>query len=918
MNWTPPTWPPVPYSDANWPVTWLRFETEYPNSGRRSRLVAHSGVPYVGTFTLAQRPTEKELGIVAADYLKQLHTFLTNRGLDPGFSTTMIDALSPDQVNAFQWLPLWPAFGQAISPLAAKLASWNLSRLSDHDLPASVIMVAAEVYDDLSNGGSPDLISLRSGIRVPMTVKVDGNDYTVTIRSVTAEFPAGENDFLTELANRPGVPNRDLMLASVSGQVHQLTYSDKNLEMIADQASVKQNTLSVNDVQFHPDQATLWENKPWTFTVRATAQGKDLGRQPQPLSYELVSTFRYDTIDANPRLVAVEKCPLVTHVAPEGGAMVFKKTPPGWKADPAAEYVWTDRRPTRTDDILDGFRSLFQLANTTDVSLEQAGYRICVCPGYVHGDLGAPPGSTKVVQLPNNHELPARRNAFSAVSAYYNCHRYFGLLSRFGLDPDLFVVQTQKKMQVFYRYGIFPGPGKSGRTINAQVTMDCSTAGKPFIHMNLALAELSRWARPNPPSWAQPLGISTSGRWVGHEIGHYLLAARLGQLEFDFAHSAGDAIAAVMFDPGSALADPPGNGVAESYRGITYPFVFTTRRHDRIVTMGWSWYGSLNRSVIENPPLSCKETKGYLTEQILSTTLFRLYKMLGGDSLNPDGTADVYLRRRASRMALFLLFRGIAGFAQSPSRAEMLELGLEEADWLSQLPVPVQDDDAAVDSDLWTGGTTHKAVRWAFEAQGMFPPDRTVRHSAPGQAPAVDIFVTDRRPRRERTQAGRIVYGRGAYAPVSLDWSPNARWLTKLDNIKVGNRGDSDAGDVHLRIWIGSVATAATPGRWDLEAQVTWLAVALELDLGTIAAGQRIDLLGNNDVQNVLASAPPVANKLILVLLEASCPNDRANTDPAAQLPSAAANDSAGLPVTPRALTDLVANDNNLGLLVIR
>ena len=918
MNGIPPTWPPAPYSNTNWPLTWLRLETEYPGSGRTSRLVAHSGVPYTGSFTLNHRPTAKELGAVAAKYLTELHELLKNRLGDHSFSISEIDALDPEKINAFNWLPLWPAFGQqAISPLTAKLASWNLSRLSDHDLPASVIMVAAEVFDINSDTEPPNLFSMRSGIRVPMTVKVDNDVYTVTIRSVTAEFPSGPNAFVSDLANRANVPDPSEMRSRVSTPVYELTYSDATLEKTATQADVRQNTLSVNDVQFHPVDVTNWKDGPWMFTVRAKAQGNDRGRYPHPLSYEVVSTFRYENLDAEPDLLAVEKRPLVTHAAPEGGAMVFEKTPPGWKVDPAADYVWNDRRPTRTDDILDSYRKLFQLANATDVSLEQDGYRIRVCPGYVHGDLGASPDSTKVVELPDNHDLQPRRNAFSAVSAYFNCHRYFGLLSRFGLDPDLFVVQTQKKLQVFYRYGIFPGPGKSGRTVNAQVTLDCRTPNKPYIHMNLALAELSRWARPNPPSWAQPLGIATSGRWVGHEIGHYLLAARLGQLEFDFAHSAGDAIAAVMFDPGSALADPSRNGVAESFRGVTYPFVFATRRHDRIVTMGWSWYGSLNRSVIENPPKSCEATKGYLTEQILSTTLFRLYRVLGGDSLQSDGTVDAYLRRRASRMTLFLLFRAIAGFAQSPSRAEMLELGLEEADWLSHLPAPVQDDGEAEDSDLWTGGTTHKAVRWAFEAQGMFPPDVTVRHSAPGRAPPVDIYVTDRRPHGEDTQAGHIAYGPGAYAPVSLEWAPAAGWAMDITHIQVGNRGRAIAADIKLRVWVGFAAKAATQGRWDLETQLTWPEQAQTLDLGSLASGQTIDLLSLADVQTVLNAAANVAGSFTLVLFEASCPNDRANTDPAALLPPATTKNGENLPKTPRALADLVANDNNLGLLIL-
>ncbi|GAB4532283.1 MAG: hypothetical protein Tsb0024_01160 [Ruegeria sp.] len=913
MPWTTPTWPNVPYNQPDWPDTWLRFEKEYSNAHQPSRLVSHPGVPYVATQTLSTRPTEADLGQVGLDYLTKLHDFLLARGHEPVYLKYAVDSLSGKFVNAFKWLPLWPKFRTPIEPSAVpRLASWNLSRAEDHDVPASVILVAAEVY------GGDNQISPRAGIRVPMTVEADGNTYTVRIRSATVEFPAGEDAFLTDLAARASPSSGPGMFLAVSAALERLYTGDDITEEIAKKAGVTQDSVTINDIQFHPQDLMNWQTSPWEFSIQATAHSSNPTRVPSPLGYAVRGVFRFDSIgeptpagvvkQSDTVLISVERTPLVTHAAPQGNAFVFAQTPPAWAAPAVEAYDWSKRRPTRDDGVLDRFRSLFELAPSAHVGLKSNGFRVCVCPGYAPEDAGQPPLTTKTVHLPNGHDLQPRRDTFSAVSAYFNCFRLFRLMKRFGLPPHLFNVRAQPEMLVFYRYGISPGPGKSGRTVNAQVKLDCKTQGKPVIHMNLALAELTKWDRPDPPARAQPLGIATSGRWIGHEFGHYLLAARLGQLEFDFAHSAGDAIAAIMSDPGSAVAEPPGNGVAASFRGITYPFVFATRRHDRIAEMGWAWYGSLNRSVIENPGADPCHTKGYLTEQILSTTLFRLYRALGGDTVQADGRADIPRRRRAAHMALFLLFQATAGFAQPPSRAEMLELGLEEAGWMTLPPLPLGPSAAP---DPWQGGTTHKVVRWAFEAQGMFPPDPQRMHNAPGDPPPEDIYVSDRRPWTEDTLAGPVQYGPGAYVPVSLDWRADARWLSDPANLRVGNRGTAQAQNVGLRVWGGSDPLNPPD-------PITWNAAAIDLPLGNLAAGETINLLSMPQVQTLVTGTVAAAGTLGLILFEVTCPNDRANTDPLAQLPSKAEDSGAGLPETPQALTDLVANDNNLGLVVVR
>ena len=104
-------------------------------------------------------------------------------------------------------------------------------------------------------------------------------------------------------------------------------------------------------------------------------------------------------------------------------------------------------------------------------------------------------------------------------------------------------------------------------------------------------------------------GIAADARWIWHEIGHVLLMCSVGELEFRFAHSAGDALAAIVSDPQSQLA---GDG---NWRGATFPWMFTPRRHDRCVSHGWSWGGSLHYAMSQVTNSTPPRRKGYWTEQ---------------------------------------------------------------------------------------------------------------------------------------------------------------------------------------------------------------------------------------------------------------------------------------------------------------
>jgi hypothetical protein len=259
---------------------------------------------------------------------------------------------------------------------------------------------------------------------------------------------------------------------------------------------------------------------------------------------------------------------------------------------------------------------------------------------------------------------------------------------------------------------------------------------------------------------------------------------------------------------------------------------------------------------------------------------------------------------RASDGALYLLLQAIAALGQPPSRAEMLEVGMEAAAWLASSPVVLQRGGGE-----WQPATSHKVVRWAFEQMGMFPLDPTKVCRSAGASPLIDLYIRDRRPLRFPTAVGDMPVGPGSYVPVSLTWEEAGAWMMPGPLPLIGNRGRVTAEDVMLRGWVGI----------ELAGHVSWPLPGLALPVGAVnssavqdlAVGAALASAVNEQV--ALAQANANAGSSILLLYELTAPGDRANTDPAAAL-ACAVDDTADLPATQQALIDLVAGDNNLGL----
>jgi hypothetical protein len=338
-----------------------------------------------------------------------------------------------------------------------------------------------------------------------------------------------------------------------------------------------------------------------------------------------------------------EKFPLIAHATPVT-ARLFPHDP----ASQVGPGHLAEGRPNRAPD----YRSLYQLERfrhsmllpglTLDSSLDTHLLDDLDQAEVMQSklvDLGADESKEQVVNQPAT--VPhARTNAFAALSGYQHARELFDTMRLYGLDPLTYFRLAALPLHVRYRAPITPGPGKDGKTVNAMVDYDPPRADyndtdkwDPTVleplQVSFALADLKRSV-----SRREPLGLTADPRWSWHEYSHVLLAASSGALELRFVHSAGDGLAAILWDPPSALAGdpppvigpppPPPQTGPDALRMATFPWVYLNRRHDRSVYAGWSWCGTYHRPYAFGSGGGLRRRKGYKSEQILSTSLFRV------------------------------------------------------------------------------------------------------------------------------------------------------------------------------------------------------------------------------------------------------------------------------------------------------
>lgn len=528
-----------------------------------------------------------------------------------------------------------------------------------------------------------------------------------------------------------------------------------------------------------------------------------------------------------------------------------------------------------------------------------------------HVEAGSPGyNENNPVEVPHIVNDSVRTDRFAAVNAYLRAYDFFRRLDDlYGLPLARHFAFAQLPIVVRYRAGIVPGAG-DGHTVNAQVrwapTMP-PTAFPSRLEVRLALADLESNEGREPVvrhknNKRAPLSIAAAPRWCWHEFGHVLIAGATGSLELDFAHSVGDGLAAILCDPGSALA------TEGSWRGVTFPWVsLPNRRHDLEPTDGWSWSGTLaqrRRFFAGRGGHHVLELGGYCSEQLMSSTLFRLYRSLGGDTQaagNPHRAArEVAAEHTAALVMAGVGLLGYSGAAVVKTVADFVTT-LAAAD--KAMP-PL-----AISGRTRYGGMAHKVIRWAFERQGAFQPAGAMGDE-PGAPPMVDVFIASKRKGTP-----------GGYEPVDLasdDWqaADTSLWVRRKpsgtndqspkggkDNFifaKVRNRGRFAAVATTVSVWVAPLTAKGKIPAW-LDA--AWV----KLNPATTQAGAPRDIAPGSMGRRFGPFRWPgaVANVRYAILVAATTFADESNLDPAAGLPCA---------TSPCDVAELVAFDNNLGL----
>ena len=184
----------------------------------------------------------------------------------------------------------------------------------------------------------------------------------------------------------------------------------------------------------------------------------------------------------------------------------------------------------------------------------------------------------------------------------------------------------------------------------------------------------------------------------------------------------------------------------------------------------WGWGAGMDQGT------DGKLGSGYLSEQILSTTMFRAYQSIGGDA------TSVNRREFAARCMAYLMLQAVHKLSPCSNPKT-------PADFLTAL--------LKADADNWTsegvfGGAYGKVLTWAFEKQNL-------NNGAP---PNVDVYIDDDRA--------------GEYQYLPVHWATTTIWnrrhpdglgaheepalgATNYAYVKIKNRGTSVASDVIVK-----------------------------------------------------------------------------------------------------------------------
>jgi hypothetical protein len=517
-------------------------------------------------------------------------------------------------------------------------------------------------------------------------------------------------------------------------------------------------------------------------------------------------------------------------------------------------------------------------------------------------------------QIPGMPDPILRSDEQASIETHVRAAELFERLKSYGMDPRAYfrfarlpLVQRARPAMRWAPDGELPnaevrpfmGDQEADKGLAAPSARDrlqllvMYGSADPMHRSKLPLFDTKR-GKPTGRLKAQYLSVASDPRWAWHEFGHVLNFASTGELEFPFAHSAGDALAAIVADPRSGLATAQDPDAA--LRHVTFPWIEVPgRSHGRSALRGYGWCGCRNKVRLDFSATLERYHHSYFGEQMLSSSLFRLYRSLGGDTRGGQGgdDADEKTRLAASDYCVYLIMRAIALLgpdtlapARTPDQfvSALIEADLGTANWDVHTVWPFNQPRGR--EMHRKGGQVHKVIRWAFEQQGLYAtadPRATVDDV--GWPPAVDVYIADRHPRRAH----------GNYAPIPLratefDWHVHEDCLVRTAQqltVTVANRGSAPALKVGLRVWWGRVLAAGKSVKWDH--------TPMTASLKTVATDKAAKF------QLHLPSAADQGKLWFLV--SADAPADPSNLAEHDHPPSSWAD-----------LMELVAHDNNLAL----
>jgi hypothetical protein len=513
--------------------------------------------------------------------------------------------------------------------------------------------------------------------------------------------------------------------------------------------------------------------------------------------------------------------------------------------------------------------------------------------------------------------VPVRSDAQGSIDAYVRGAELFDRMRAYGIDPRQYfrfaglpLVQRVRPSMMWASDGELP---------NAEVrpflaaTEGKSRGRRAFRQLRLLVkyGSADPWQRtrvpldgetgPRPRTKAQYLSLAADSRWAWHEFGHVLAFASTGELEFPFAHSAGDALAAIAADPLSSLADD----AAGPARFETYPWIqIPGRSHGRSAQLGYCWCGRRNEARLNESVHQERFHHDYFGEQLMSSSLFRLYRCLGGDTRSKDAkdangiAGALQVRLSASEYCIYLIMRAISLLGPdslAPARtadqfvSALIEADLGTGEWVVDAAWPYEQDPCTLRR---RGGRVHKVIRWAFEQQGLYATEDPVAVAeGVGRPPSMDLYIADGRCPDRRS-------GGGAYWPVPLGRSTDELW-------HASRRGLSRDG-VEVKVQVRQCGAAPMPPHrvrlWYTKSEGDrWLPVGKTL---SSVSGEVSDAAAAAVASFSLEPAD-LAQQDLWLLAAVDTDADPSNLPSGQTPPALSAWDE---------LVELVANDNNLAL----